>query len=337
MAVTATCMEPIIPQPFHLYKSEGKQAYKGPVSIKTVNVGMLPTGAVVLKAAEKFGSIFTGNTNIQMLSLPTVRAKKIAETLTADNEVPILCLQEVFDVPAAECLAQKLSASGYSVLYSRKGQGTLANSGILFATRYSIEQSGVQFWKFTNLTGDDALSSKGVLKVPLRVVVPDGRVLKLVVYTTHLQSGEEAGSIRSEQLNRCYYTINNDYWQDQEQVMLLAGDLNVSDMECGGEWQGERMENDFFFSKFHDFVDSTFHHIEGSRNPDVAGTYPNEPNGTFYKDLTTGEVEQGVYYDRILLFKGNEKLAFDYSLSILRSNDEGLSDHCPVQLTLGGL
>jgi len=327
---SSSCVKNIHPHPFQIQKRHGNHYYKGPITIITANIGMLPAAILGL---QQFGSLFT---NQPTLSLPSHRVSQIAKKLAHEN-TPIICCQEAFDVESAKYLSNELSKKGYTVLYSG-GTGDIVDSGLLFATRYSIQKSEVKFWKFTNLSQADAFSSKGVLRVPLKVILPDGRKLKLVVYTTHLQAqtGHAEINIRTEQVNMLLSTIQTDYLQDPEQIILLAGDLNISDIECGQQWHGEYTQKTVFFSHFYDLVNSGYHHIDGKRQPHTFGSYRNEPQGTFY-DLANGKVETGCFYDRILLYKGNGTISFDFTVTILRTMEGGLSDHLPVVATLHGL
>ena len=339
----STHLQAIYPARYTLLRRSDNTFYNDLFRITTANLGMFPPAIHALQQVGHFMSGLFNNKQQESLLPPSAgRVAPIAIKLAKDG-VPIICCQEVFDTQAATDLAQRLSNCGYTVLYNVGDQGSYVNSGLLFATRYSIKKDEVRFWKFTNLTQTDALSSKGVLRVPLNVQLADHTKLNVTIYITHLQAQPNERKVRSEQLNDILSIMKADQKAHPDQRTFLAGDLNISDWECKKQWQGEYTENSHFFSQFYDFVDSVYGR-DGNRkdnpttfsllNDDVNdGAFNYEPCGTSYQMDAFGQglVEEGCLYDRILLLR-NDYTDVLYEVDIRRIMDHRLSDHLPVTL-----
>jgi exonuclease III len=304
--------------------------YTGPFCITTANVGMLPSGITFFQSV---GHAITGLSNPKqeaLLDPASKRAPFIADKLAGEADtVPILCCQEVFDTDASNIMAEKLVAKGYNVLYRIEGEVSFVSSGLLFATRYPINEKKIRFWKFTNLTQSDAFSSKGLLRIPIKIKLDSGVCLKIVIYTTHLQAQTSERHVRKEQLEGILSLIQQDHAKDPARIIFLVGDLNISDHEYDGTFRNEYTENQPFFSQFYDFVQAKY-----GRDTQIQ-----EPQGTFYKmdAFGTEETASACFYDRILLYKESDSfnpksMTCEYSIAIRTLMSGKLSDHLPVTL-----
>lgn len=106
-----------------------------------------------------------------LLSHEDIFCHFISDTFPPDLD--FLCLQEVFDQRAGTNLIQKLHHQFPFIIYDVGNYGvkcrqqkihlSLVNSGLLFASRFPIEDA--VFRQFTNCTKQDYLSAKGLLMV----------------------------------------------------------------------------------------------------------------------------------------------------------------------------
>ncbi len=284
---------------------------------------------------HKINKVFNPKTD-DLLRHPQERIEGIAQAIL--SECPgILCAQEAFDAVSADRLAHTLSYNGYTVLHDG-GTGSLINSGLLFATRYPIlDKKEIRFWKFANCEGDDQLACKGLLRVPIQVPIEGKSELRtVIVYTTHLQAqdGKKAEAARMAQLDGILSVIEEDAKRNPDVSILLAGDLNVSEMGYGGQQSGEYTRRErAFFTRFQDFVHLAYDPMTGRNR--LSASDPAQ--GTFYNlaDLSASVVEPGCFYDRVCpLTKEENKDPLQYQITIKRSMDRGLSDHLPVHCTI---
>ena len=150
----------------------------------------------------------------------------------------IVCMQEVFDLDAAEDLAQNLRKQGYDCIYNVNPHATRLPSGLFVAVAQSKEVKfhieAASCWRFNNLQGVDALSSKGLMGIKMRLETKNKAPMLLHLFNTHLQSSYADSSyaeIRKEQMQAIAKTMQD--WAKKEETeeksySILCGDLNFS-------------------------------------------------------------------------------------------------------------
>ena len=129
----------------------------------------------------------------------------------------ILCLQEVASVKGGEILAHGLRQNGYPYVYQRP----FGESGVLVASKEPLVERAPYFQVYRRQSGDDQWIHKGFWRL-------EGR--RVVVYGTHLQSGESRGAreVRVAQLGELREAMRRfrDVGREDKPVFLL-GDLNI--------------------------------------------------------------------------------------------------------------
>ena len=70
-----------------------------------------------------------------------------------------ICLQEVFDITAINCLKEHFS--NYNIIYSRTTRGNFVNSGLMILSKHTLVDSG--YHEFKDKCGEDRLASKGFM------------------------------------------------------------------------------------------------------------------------------------------------------------------------------
>ncbi len=304
--------------------------------ITAFNVGMLPS---FVKGLQK-----VGNYVCRLFSLPETilldksvkRIKIIAQQLAnAPMKSDILSFQELFCPSATASLCKSLH--DYHIVHT-VGGGRPVNSGLVFASRYPIKKEEIRFHKFTNLAGEDALSSKGILRVV--VTIKDKEV---IFYNTHLQAklGLKYQKIRQEQIESVAELIAADQKQNPTTPIYLCGDFNISDVDIH-ERTDDYTKLKHVFDKFHDFF-LTDHGLDCKRIKNASKHQHVEPTGSFYdiRHESNGQERDQVRYDFILLYKnpGNEHLTSADTHSEFQRWAHGaeyacqppfLSDHCPL-------
>ncbi|KAL2083835.1 hypothetical protein ACEWY4_019353 [Coilia grayii] len=149
-----------------------------------------------------------------------------------------LCLQEVFDVRAAERLCASLAPLFGHVLYDVGGyacQPPLScsafkffNSGLLLASRHPLVAA--HYHCFPNARGEDALAAKGLLCAKVLLDLQDQGDQRMVGYLncTHLHAPEGDGAVRYEQL-----TMVCKWIAEFQEKHTEEGDTVVFDVLCG--------------------------------------------------------------------------------------------------------
>ena len=238
--------------------------------------------------------------NINDLRSSNTRATEIAENIaTNENTQPdIICFQEVFDRNASKNLLGILQNSYSNIVYNVAPNEVGLNSGLVIASKFPIID--INFRPFNNLSGEDYLSNKGLLKVTVDL----GNNKSATIYNAHLQAktGKKYDQIRFEELAEIKSWIQQDQTSQipnskyENQGVFFMGDLNLSIMNEDGEINenhaythatrnilGTEFQNSYY--ETHDLKTAT-------RNPNSEPIFVNEdskhrakqePTGTWYK------------------------------------------------------
>lgn len=257
------------------------------LTLTSFNLGMLPKYVTQLQR-------IIGTKNL--LDSPRKRIKKIIVKIKPEINT-VLSLQELFCNQATTELCK--SFPQYNIVHSVGHTSMLCpvNSGLVFATRYPIIKNGIKFYRFTNLAGEDALSAKGILCVPIQI-----KNEKVLFFSLHLQAklGPKYTKIRKEQLECALFLIQAEKKQNPNLHIFLMGDFNISDKDLNGT-TNEYSNLHNVFECFTDFFT-------------INNDHRNETPGSFI-DLSTGEIYKGIHYDYILLLKNAVPENFDSSFA----------------------
>ncbi|XP_012904899.1 sphingomyelin phosphodiesterase 5 isoform X3 [Mustela putorius furo] len=147
-----------------------------------------------------------------------------------------VCLQEVFDLRAAQRLVRRLAPYLGPVLYDVGSFGLqpgphlkLLGSGLLLASRYPLLRAA--FRCFPHARREDALASKGLLSAQAQVGILDGRRIVGFLHCTHLHAPSGDAPLRCQQLTLLLDWIQQFEAQsrpggDAVAFSVLLGDLN---------------------------------------------------------------------------------------------------------------
>ncbi|XP_059021477.1 sphingomyelin phosphodiesterase 5-like isoform X1 [Mustela lutreola] len=160
-----------------------------------------------------------------------------------------VCLQEVFDLRAAQRLVRRLAPYLGPVLYDVGSFGLqpgphlkLLGSGLLLASRYPLLRAA--FRCFPHARREDALASKGLLSAQAQVGILDGRRIVGFLHCTHLHAPSGDAPLRCQQLTLLLDWIQQFEAQsrpggDAVAFSVLLGDLNFDNCSLGeGEAAG---------------------------------------------------------------------------------------------------
>ncbi|XP_044132379.1 sphingomyelin phosphodiesterase 5-like [Bufo gargarizans] len=147
-----------------------------------------------------------------------------------------ICLQEVFDGRASRILRRCLGGSFPYILYDVGPSGPHScsfkffNSGLFLASRHPLLHA--KYYIYPNARGEDALASKGLLCVKVRLGTTEQKQ-SIVGYIncTHLHAPESDATIRCDQMSLLLQWVSDfqaENTQDGELVAfdVLCGDLN---------------------------------------------------------------------------------------------------------------
>ncbi|XP_059021479.1 sphingomyelin phosphodiesterase 5-like isoform X3 [Mustela lutreola] len=154
-----------------------------------------------------------------------------------------VCLQEVFDLRAAQRLVRRLAPYLGPVLYDVGSFGLqpgphlkLLGSGLLLASRYPLLRAA--FRCFPHARREDALASKGLLSAQAQVGILDGRRIVGFLHCTHLHAPSGDAPLRCQQLTLLLDWIQQFEAQsrpggDAVAFSVLLGDLNFDNCSLG--------------------------------------------------------------------------------------------------------
>ncbi|XP_059251322.1 sphingomyelin phosphodiesterase 5-like isoform X3 [Mustela nigripes] len=154
-----------------------------------------------------------------------------------------VCLQEVFDLRAAQRLVRRLAPYLGPVLYDVGSFGLqpgphlkLLGSGLLLASRYPLLRAA--FRCFPHARREDALASKGLLSAQAQVGILDGRRIVGFLHCTHLHAPSGDVPLRCQQLTLLLDWIQQFEAQscpggDAVAFSVLLGDLNFDNCSLG--------------------------------------------------------------------------------------------------------
>lgn len=165
------------------------------------------------------------------------------------RDADINCFMEVFDAKTCKYLKEELKKHGYTHFYTNIGTKALGtSSGIVVASKYSIENAEFLEFPKETLVGRTKWSSKGVFGFDL---VSEGHPFARI-FVTHLQHSEipeykprEAKPEETEERLRevegrrqQMKIIVNKVRQVANRCVVVTGDLNMDDEEVNlSDWQ----------------------------------------------------------------------------------------------------
>lgn len=178
----------------------------------------VPQTTTVTYKKSKGVSVATYNTQILIGKVSKSKLDHITLSLVdMENEIDILCLQEVFVEDGREHLVNKLKNIWPYYIY-KSGEDLFAfeDSGLMFFSKFPI--ISYVFYSYQKSTGVDILADKGYLKVEIKI----NKTKTLTIINTHLQSdygtkNKEKSDVRHHQLEIL----------KKQKCDILAGDLNV--------------------------------------------------------------------------------------------------------------
>jgi exonuclease III len=166
------------------------------------------------------------------LNPPDSRVDPILKMIREQNP-NVLALQEAFDGQSTAAIVKKLNEEGYDVIHSVLN-GYYLPAGLVLAVKrngnikFTLDE--IKVWEFTNLTGGDELSRKGIVGVKLRY--SEGNSEKeLLLFNTHLQASyawKGYANVRAEQVVGITKLINQWKANCSNANVILCGDMNFS-------------------------------------------------------------------------------------------------------------
>ncbi len=143
------------------------------------------------------------------------RAKEIA-TCLLNQELDVICLQEVFYKKAKRIIIDSLKKIYPYYIVGNQGRFLKTSSGLITFSKYPISSS--KFVEYKNKRGVEKFATKGVLKTDIRV----GRD-SISFYNTHMQSSDNKKSklIRKRQLVQIKSIFSNNLNR------VFMGDFNI--------------------------------------------------------------------------------------------------------------
>ncbi len=261
------------------------------LSVFSNNVGIFP--AYVL---ERYPDKLKQKKS-QIIADEEARAALLAKSLIDfEGDPDVLLLQEIWSFKARDVLMEGLSKK-YPFCEHPPLIGIapliLQQSGLMVFSKYPL--SGFKFKVFTKGIGLDKLANKGIAGVQL---VKDGK--KAAIFTTHLQAGgKRAPEVKPDQLRECNEFIRDFTKDDEEAVIILAGDFNIRSTEP-------------------DSYSTIFSHLVGAKDSHEAGHGPLE--GT-----TRNAKYPKKRIDYLLTFNGVEAVS-----TIVDPAGASVSDHLAV-------
>jgi hypothetical protein len=276
----------------------------------------------------------------------------------------------VFDKKASGHLLEKLKDNYSDIVYNVAPSEIGLNSGLAIASKFPILE--INFRKFKNLAGEDALSNKGLLKV----IVDLGDGKSATIYNTHLQAktGEKYDKIRRVELRQIQKWIsadNNTPTTDStynNQGVFFMGDLNLSVADEKGEIKEDHSYEKGVSALGEEFYNSYYqtHDLEtAKRNKNSTPIFIDtdqpksllrsrkEPTGTWYEGAGSNnrnswgsstwqdspKVANNCIYDHQFIFDPHKENRWASHAEIRHltpiantSQYSGLSDHLPMSV-----
>ncbi|XP_042321757.1 sphingomyelin phosphodiesterase 5-like [Sceloporus undulatus] len=144
-----------------------------------------------------------------------------------------VCLQEVFDLQAANSLRQRLGSCYEHILYDVGTYGLMGcsalklfNSGLFLASRYPI--LAAQYNCYPNGKGEDAFAAKGLLCAQVHLGSSQGKRVVGYLNCTHMHAPDADAPVRYDQM-----TLAMLWAQQFQDTYAQLGDVVAFDIFCG--------------------------------------------------------------------------------------------------------
>jgi endonuclease/exonuclease/phosphatase family metal-dependent hydrolase len=165
-----------------------------------------------------------------------------------EKNADVNCLYEVFDVNTAVYIFEKLKKSGYNHFYFNIGPKAIGvTSGILVASKYSINNSEFTPFPQDTLIGRTKAATKGVFAFDLE---SQGRNFARI-YSTHLQHSAEPQFPKAEEIEarrKQMQIIIDKLNTIRDRCIVVTGDLNLDDEEYRASfWHNRFQKGDLFY------------------------------------------------------------------------------------------